>query len=243
MTIQEINGPSSNSFANFIDASPFEENGKRSPNGTTYVLAEADDSGALIRIDFASPVTGWGADLVSHDGFLVIDVFDQSNSLIGTTTSVAVDTTFYGFHLGASQTAKRIELKFIGLTNDLFGMDNLSFTGSPAVCDIQLNNTIFGDGDAVTAQVIRFVNTGATSVAVEYKVWLEVPSLAPHSVLRGGADGSAVMPAGTNANIGPFTLFTVVPQVPRGTYAFSCRLLDPVTGELRSQSLQSFVIE
>lgn len=130
MAIEEINGPSGNSVANVIDASPFEEDGKRSPNGTTYVLGEVDDSGVLIRIDFASPVTGWGADFVSHDGSLVIDVFDQSNSLIGTTTSVALDTTFYGFHLGAGQTAKRIELKFVGQTNDLFGMDDLSFTGS-----------------------------------------------------------------------------------------------------------------
>jgi hypothetical protein len=128
MTIQEI--PSFNVTSNFIDAPPLEEGGKRSPNGTAYVLGEVDDAGARIRIDFASPVTGWGADFLSHDGSTVIDVFDQANNLIGTTAPVATDATFYGFHLGAGQSAGRIELNFVGITNDLFGMDDLSFAQS-----------------------------------------------------------------------------------------------------------------
>jgi hypothetical protein len=96
------------------------------------VLGEVDDAGARIRIDFATPVTGWGADLVSHDASTVIDIFDESNGLIGTTSAVATEDTFYGFHLGGGQTAARIELNFVGVTNDLFGMDDLSFVQSSA---------------------------------------------------------------------------------------------------------------
>jgi len=129
MAITQINGIS-DPTKNFIDVFPFAEDGKRSIDGTPYVLGEVADTGTIIRIDFTSPITGWGADLISHDPNTVIDIFDQSNNLIGTTASVADETTFYGFHLDAGASAGRIEIKFIGQTNDLFGMDNLSFVQS-----------------------------------------------------------------------------------------------------------------
>jgi hypothetical protein len=116
-------------------------------------------------------------------------------------------------------------------------------TGPPVFCQVRMSDSSFSNGEVVTALVTRFANRGATPIAVEYKVWIEIPTIAPYPVLRGGADGSAVLPGGVDANIGPLTLFTVVPQLPRGSYAFSCRLVDPVTGQLLSESLQSFVVQ
>jgi hypothetical protein len=131
MTMTEVNGTGP-SDVNFIDVFPFEEDGKRAIDGTPYALADVQALGTRIRIEFTSPVTGWGADLVSHDPMTLIDVFDQFGNLIGTTASVGDQNTFYGFHLGAGLTASRIELTFGGATNDRFGMDNLSFAGSAA---------------------------------------------------------------------------------------------------------------
>ena len=137
MTIQEIDGPTGNGdFYNRIDVFPFQEDGKRSVNGTTYVLGEVDfTTGTFIRIDFSEPVSGWGADFISHDPNAVIDIYDQSNSLIGTTASVAVDTTFYGFLLDAGESAGRIEIRMATIFNDLFGMDDLSFVEGLAADD------------------------------------------------------------------------------------------------------------
>jgi hypothetical protein len=135
MAITQLNGPPANgNFPNFIDVFPFAEEGRRSIDNTTFIVGEVDDGGTRISIQFTQPVTGWGADFGSHDGDTVIDVFDPFGNLLGTTAGVEGDATFYGFHLAAGQTAGRIELKFIGTFNDLFGMDNLSFveaSGAP----------------------------------------------------------------------------------------------------------------
>jgi hypothetical protein len=62
-------------------------------------------------------------------------------------------------------------------------------------------------------------------------------------VLNSGADGSIVLPAGFTQNVGGFSLGTLTAQAPRGTYRFNCRLLDPATGRLLSQSLTPFVVQ
>ena len=74
-------------------------------------------------------------------------------------------------------------------------------------------------------------------------MWFEVPGFAPISVLRFGADGSVSFPAGLNQNLGPATLFTVAPSTPRGTYAFSCRVVNPVTGAEFTHDLNPFEIQ
>jgi hypothetical protein len=109
-----------------------------------------------------------------------------------------------------------------------------------------LNQTSYTNGQPVVVPVFRFANTSANTStvaeAVEIKVWLEVPGVAPIPFLRSGAYGSVVFPAGLDANLGPFTLFTVAPALPRGTYALSCRLLNPVTGKLQSEDLNTFTV-
>ena len=149
MTITEITGTAGNDI-NYIDVFPHEEDGKRAIDGTTYVLADVADDGTKVRIQFTSPVTGWGADLVSHDPNTLIDVFDQFGNLIGTTASVGDEDTFYGFHLAAGFTAARIEITFTGVFNDRFGMDNLSFAGSAAPPNpVTLTTSLAGSVSAI----------------------------------------------------------------------------------------------
>lgn len=149
MGITLINGPSP-ADVNLIDVHPLIEEGKRAIDGTPYVLGLISDQGMSIQIQFTSPVTGWGADFVSHDGFSVIRVFDQFDNLIGTTSSVNVEDTFYGFHLEAGLRAGRILLTFTGVTNDRFGMDNLSFVGAAELNPVTLTTALTASVNALT---------------------------------------------------------------------------------------------
>lgn len=98
------------------------------------------------------------------------------------------------------------------------------------ICDIQLSQPVYDNGNVVTATTLRLANSGTATVPVELKIWIEGPGLAPISYANVGADGSMQLPPGFNQNFGPVQLFTVTPEHPRGAYAFNCRLLDPITG-------------
>jgi hypothetical protein len=75
------------------------------------------------------------------------------------------------------------------------------------------------------------------------KIWFSVPGLPPISVLNEGGNGDFVLPAGTDINLGPKALLSVDATLPRGTYEFSCRLLDPFTGELLAQDVNTFEVK
>lgn len=142
-----------------------------------------------------------------------------------------------------SLTAVYIRGEYLLGSDDAGRIDNVILEGSGAVCDVQLSQAIYHNGDQAIAQVWRFANQDTSPLAIELKPWFEVPGIAPISVLRVGADGSVVLPAGFNQNIGPATFFTVMPSTPRGTYAFSCRMVNPVTGAELTQDLNSFEIQ
>ncbi len=107
-------------------------------------------------------------------------------------------------------------------------------------CDIQLNQLTYIDGDTVTANVFRLANLTSDPVATELKVWLGVPGVPPIGVVNVGADGTFVLPAGTDIDLGPLPLIPVTAALPRGDYEFSCRMLDPTTGELLTEDLNFF---
>jgi hypothetical protein len=44
-------------------------------------------------------------------------------------------------------------------------------------------------------------------------------------------------------DFGPLPLFAITPQFPRGAYALSCRVLDPVTGKIHVEDFNSFVVQ
>ena len=86
-------------------------------------------------------------------------------------------------------------------------------------------------------------NPGTTAAKVELKVWLTFPGIAPISILNFGADGSFTIPPGTNQNLGTMTLFTVDSTSPRGEYQFNSRMVDPVTGKLKSEDINAFTLQ
>ena len=98
-------------------------------------------SSQKITIAFTTPVTAWGADFkgISDGGPTVrdtrISVYDNSNNLLGSvltsSSNSGVDLQFYGFTLGAGQSASRLELRNLTTSNDVFGLDNSQFTLVP----------------------------------------------------------------------------------------------------------------
>lgn len=108
---------------------------------------------------------------------------------------------------------------------------------------IQMSKTTFTNGETVTATEFRLRNPGAEAAKVEAKVWLRIPGLAPVSILNLGSDGTFSLPAGLDQNLGPVTLFTVTSNSVRGSYEFSSRLVDPVTGKIVNEDLNTFLIE
>ena len=109
-------------------------------------------------------------------------------------------------------------------------------------CEFQLSQASYVDGETVTADVFHFANLTPDPVATEIKIWLAVPGIPTLSVTNLGADGSFVFPAGTDIDLGPAQLLGVSAALPRGSYEFGCRFLDPVTGELLAEDLNTFDI-
>jgi len=114
---------------------------------------------------------------------------------------------------------------------------------SDVVCDLQLNQMTYSDGDTVIANMFRLENHRPGPVATEIKLSLELPGVAPVALLNVGSNGSIMLPPGFMADFGPLTFFQVMPPFPRGSYEVSCRILDPTTGRLLAADLNPFVIQ
>lgn len=111
-----------------------------------------------------------------------------------------------------------------------------------SLCNIEMSQASYVVGETVTADVVRVSNPTANALAVEIKIWVGIPGAPPASVLNVGSDGALVLNPGFVSNSGPLPLFTVNPGGRRGQYEFSCRVLDPATGELIYEDLNSFEI-
>src|SRR3954470_11006527 len=94
-------------------------------------------------------------------------------------------------------------------TYDVGSIDNVALESPGAVCDIQLGQSSFQNGEQIAVQVFRLGNQKLTQLAVELKLWLELPGPVAVGISQAGADGSLVLPAGLNQNVGPFNLFAV----------------------------------
>lgn len=112
-----------------------------------------------------------------------------------------------------------------------------------AECDIQMSQQTYIDGETARADSILFTNMTGAAVSVEWKIWLIVPGISPIGVVNIGADGSRVFQDGTSLELGPLDLFTIMPNLPRGSYEFSCRLLDPTTGRLLLEDRNFFDVQ
>ena len=164
------------------------------------------------------------------------------------TTAVGSATSTFVPGGGTLHFSSATPFTWIQLGTGVFAIDNLALdTELPPVpiLDIQLGQASYVNGETVTASVFQLANPTTEPVTVELKAWIgtPIPGLPALSVINVGADGSVVIPAGLDQDFGPFPLFLVTAAWPRGTYEFSSRILNPVTGQLLSEDLNPFAIE
>ena len=215
------------------------------------------------KLSFDLAVTGTGAPFVEEDVILVGGgltlVFALPAAPVPGFTSYHIGLTETGWRrdtrLGVPATAGDMTTALSALTgiyirgeyrlamDDVGQIDNIILEGAGAICEIELNQAAFVNGEQVVAQVFRIGNSAPTGLAIEWKIWFEAPGISPIRYNNGGADGSVVIPAGLNVNLGPTPLFTVSPSAPRGTYVFGCRMLQPTTGALLTEDLNTFEIQ
>lgn len=110
------------------------------------------------------------------------------------------------------------------------------------VCEIEMSQPSYVNGETVTANLWRISNPTDRAIPVELKSWVVFPGVARVPITRFGADGSVVLDSGAQIELGPQDLFTVNANHPPGTYAFSCRLLNPVTGRTQTANRNAFQV-
>lgn len=113
----------------------------------------------------------------------------------------------------------------------------------PVACEVEMSQAVYTDGETAIVSSLRLANPSAEATAVEFKTWIVRADGTTSSHVRIGADGSLVLPAGFDRDLGPAPLFTVTAPAARGTYGFGCRTLDPVTGETRTLDEAFFEVQ
>lgn len=109
-------------------------------------------------------------------------------------------------------------------------------------CRLELNQAGFNDGETVKADW-RLANPSAEKRTVELKLWFAAPGEAAVSLSDALAEGQRIeLPGELDESIGEISLFAIDDETPRGQYEMSCRLLDPVTGELLHEDRNLFRI-
>lgn len=178
------------------------------------------------------------------DYFFQIDLFDSSTGgadIIDRGDLEAVP------NLAAAETsvgALRNDDETSGCTDCIATLDALrrSTLAAPPECDIRLSQPLYVDGETLTADVLRLAKPSGDPVAIELKIWLELSGIPPVSLVNLGADGSFVLAPGNDIELGPLPLLPVNASLPRGDYEFSCRMLEPVTGELLWEDRNPFEV-
>jgi hypothetical protein len=111
------------------------------------------------------------------------------------------------------------------------------------ILKITMSKDIYVNGEVVTATGFRLENPGSMESKAELAVWLKIPGMNPVSILKLGADSSFILPPNFSQELGPFPLFTVNASFARGSYAFSSRMVNPVTEKFLSEDLNVFLIQ
>lgn len=206
------------------------------------------DPGETISFSFAGPasnvrvVVSCAAGDRDGDGLLLevrLEAFDEFGALLG-----QVDT-FPGHCLidfSGTLGVDTISRLDVTMLRDGIRIGRLAFDILPT-CDIQLSQETYIDGETVTADVLRFANPSAEAAAVEIKTWFVTPDSNTVSLINAGANGSIVLPPGSDIDLGPLPLLPVTPGLPRETWELDCRLLDPVTGEELAVDVNPFEVQ
>jgi hypothetical protein len=122
------------------------------------------------------------------------------------------------------------------------GSETASARGRGLALEVSLSRNVYHTGQTVEASTYRLQNTAPRTQQVEIKGWLTPAGMAPISIRDASDDGIHVLPKGANLNVGPLKLLPVTNSIPRGTYEFGTRLIDPTTGDQLTEDIGHFGI-
>ena len=122
------------------------------------------------------------------------------------------------------------------------GYEACAASTDPAL-DITLNKYTYVAGDAVSTTDFKLRNPGTKSRPVEIKLYLVMPSGDITGLVSFGADGSIALPPAFNQPLGSITIMAITPSTAKGTYEFSSRIVDPASGKLIGENINTFVVQ
>lgn len=217
----------------------------------SYAVGGGNDGYVIFMMDAASDFTVLGSfDTGAYprevtygpDGSTVftvhtsgaIDVFDTS-------TFLEVDsyaTQGEASELVVSQDGARLFAAF----DDEVRVYETGVDGAALPCGVETDASTYADGDTISVS-LSLANAGIEPLAVEWKVWLELPDVGALSMINAGSDGSFMLPVDYTLESGPISVLQVDSSLSRGTGTLGCRLVDPATGATVFVQEQSFELE
>lgn len=115
------------------------------------------------------------------------------------------------------------------------------------LCDVEMSDTFYQNGETVVLTSLRFANLQATAVTTRLRLQLRLPfGIVPQvEAVDIGADGSFALPGSFDRNLAPVTMLTVTPTDPpfRGSYEWRCAFEDPATGEVIVEDRAGFYVQ
>jgi hypothetical protein len=242
-----FNGPTTNDgLAVLNECGNFGVSGHSAPNflawNTTANLSNGGIPTGPETLVFSQPVGLVQINAGSTSGGqITMQAFNAADALLGS-ASLTMTAALQTLKITAIGIAKVVITHPVSSAGVL---DDLAFVQSAGVaaCNVTLNKTSFVNGDTITIQSWRISNLTSNALPIELKLWLEIPGAPAFGIINLGANGSFVLPAGFDQDLGSFPLVLVTASLPRGNYALNCRFLHPVTGELIVEDLNPFQIQ
>jgi hypothetical protein len=202
-------------------------------SSTSTIAGPTSPDWGLVQISVFDPPTGTWSDWTTISSTFV--------SRSGAWTLNSIDLTPYA---GALAKIAFLHANNSRSTSSGWYVDKIEIIStSELVCDIQMSQDVYINGDTVTAQIGRLANPGLNPAPVIVMLWFELPGSPPVPYLTMGANGSFVLTPGFDQNFGPLPLMTVEAAFARGEYAFNCRLLHAVTGAPLAEDFNLFQLQ
>ncbi len=109
-------------------------------------------------------------------------------------------------------------------------LGTFTFKRTDPVCDIRLSQESYGPGEMITAETAIIANPADKPLALELKIWMNIPRAAALSLFNLGADGGFVLPPHADLKVDRVPLAMVDDSFAPGAYELNCRFMDPITG-------------